>query len=54
MTRYGVAIMGMDLTFSCEKAKNVLGYKPSVSLDDGMRQLSDWIKEMGGIEKLVS
>lgn len=54
MTRYGAAIMGIDLTFSCEKAKKVLGYKPSISLDEGMRQLSDWIKEMGGIEELIS
>jgi len=53
MTRYGVAIMGLNFTFSCEKARQMLGYRPTVSIDEGMRGLSDWIKEIGGIEKLV-
>ena len=53
MSRYGVAIMGLNLTFSCEKAKQKLGYRPTVSIDEGMRGLSDWIKEIGGIGKLI-
>jgi len=53
MSRYGVAIMGMNLTFSCEKAARMLGYRPIISLDEGMRGLSDWIMEVGGIEKLI-
>lgn len=54
MSRYGVAIMGLNLTFNCEKAKRVLGYRPAVSLDEGMRRLSDWLKAVGGIEKLLT
>ncbi len=53
MTRYGVAIMGLNFTFSCEKARQMLGYRPTVSIDEGMRGLSDWIKQIGGIEKIV-
>ena len=54
MSRYGVAIMGLNLTFNCEKAKQILGYRPTVSIDEGMRGLSDWVKEIGGIDKLVN
>jgi len=53
MSRHGVAIMGLDLTFSCEKAKRMLGYQPMVSIDEGMRGLSEWISEIGGIDNLV-
>lgn len=53
MTRYGVVMMGRNLTFNCEKAKRMLGYRPIVSMDDGMRDLTDWIKEIGGVDKLV-
>lgn len=53
MTRYGIALTGRNLTFTCEKAKQMLGYKPEVSIDEGMRRLSDWMKLIGGIEHLV-
>lgn len=54
MSRYGVAIMGLNFTFNCEKAKQMLGYRPAVSIDEGMRGLSDWIKEIGGVDKLIN
>jgi 3beta-hydroxy-delta5-steroid dehydrogenase/steroid delta-isomerase len=53
MSRYGVAIMGLDLTFSCDKAKRMLGYRPRVTIEDGMRGLADWVRESGGIEQLI-
>jgi nucleoside-diphosphate-sugar epimerase len=53
MSRYGVAIMGRDLTFSCEKAKRDLGYRPATTIDQGMEGLSEWIKEIGGVDRLI-
>jgi nucleoside-diphosphate-sugar epimerase len=52
MSRYGVAIMGLNLTFSCEKAKQILGYRPRVSMEEGMRRLTEWVQESGGVERL--
>jgi nucleoside-diphosphate-sugar epimerase len=54
MSRYGVAIMGLNLTFSCEKAKQMLGYRPRISMEDGMRKLAEWVKEGGGMEHLFA
>jgi len=33
--------------FSIEKARNVLGYEPTVSLDDGMKRTVAWYKQNG-------
>jgi nucleoside-diphosphate-sugar epimerase len=54
MSRYGVAIMGLNLTFSCDKAKRMLGYRPTTTLEEGMRGLADWVRESGGVEQLVA
>jgi nucleoside-diphosphate-sugar epimerase len=54
MTRYAIALSGKNLTFSCEKAKKMLEYKAAVSIDEGMRRLSAWVKEIGGMEKLIA
>jgi nucleoside-diphosphate-sugar epimerase len=54
MSRYGVAIMGLNLTFSCEKAKRMLGYRARVTVEEGMRGLADWVEESGGVERLLA
>ncbi len=54
MTRYGIALTGRNLTFSCEKAKRALGYRPEVNIDEGMRRLSAWVSEIGGIKTLTA
>jgi nucleoside-diphosphate-sugar epimerase len=53
MSKYGIALTGRNLTFSSAKAKHLLGYYPAVNIDEGMRRLSDWVKQIGGIEKLI-
>ncbi|MBI5116325.1 NAD-dependent epimerase/dehydratase family protein [Candidatus Poribacteria bacterium] len=53
MSRYGIALTGRNLTFSCEKAKRMLGYRPAVNINEGMKRLSAWVKEIGGIGKLI-
>ena len=39
---------------SAEKAKRLLGYRPTTTLEEGMRGLADWVEESGGIERLVA
>jgi UDP-glucose 4-epimerase len=34
-------------TCSAEKARRLLGYEPKVKLEDGLRQMVEWIRERG-------
>ena len=34
-------------TCSADKARNILGYEPKVSLQDGLRSIIDWVREKG-------
>ena len=37
--------LGLNLDFSIEKARRVLGYRPRTEFDDGMYQTLAWFKE---------
>jgi nucleoside-diphosphate-sugar epimerase len=54
MTRYAIALTGRNLTYTCEKAKRMLGYAPAVNVEDGMRRLAAWVEEIGGLEALTA
>ncbi len=54
LTRFGVSALSKSRTYSIEKAKEDLGYEPVCGYEEGMRELSDWISQMGGYEKLVA
>lgn len=45
MARY--KFMALNLDFSIEKAKRVLGYQPAYGLEDGMRESVAWFREQG-------
>jgi nucleoside-diphosphate-sugar epimerase len=53
LTRYAVALMGRSLNYSVEKAIRELGYRPRVSIDDGLRELKLWVDDIGGINALI-
>jgi nucleoside-diphosphate-sugar epimerase len=42
-----VGVMTSRAVFSSEKAKEKLGYRPEVSLDEGMRRTESWLRERG-------
>ena len=42
-----VKFLGLNLDFSCEKAKQVLGYKPRWGFEDGMKSTIDWFRGEG-------
>ena len=53
LTRYAVAAMGRNLNYTIEKARRELDYQPQVKLDEGMKQLKNWVDSVGGVSALV-
>ncbi|CNH29976.1 putative nucleotide di-P-sugar epimerase or dehydratase [Yersinia thracica] len=47
LTHYGVAKLNFDLTLDTQRAKLELGYRPQVSLDEGIIRTARWLKEHG-------
>ncbi|MCP4537435.1 MAG: NAD-dependent epimerase/dehydratase family protein [Chloroflexi bacterium] len=45
LTRMAVELLGTDQGFSIEKARQELGYKPEVNLDEGIRQVEAWLRQ---------
>lgn len=50
-TRQRCLFSSMTRYYSIEKAKARLGYKPIVSLEDGIRKSVKWTLEQGAVEK---
>ena len=44
VTRANIKFLGLNLDFSIEKAKKVLGYNPSFTFAQGMKKTLDWYK----------
>ena len=44
---YRTALVSRDFHFTCEKAKSLLGYKPQVSLEQGVAQMVEWYRDSG-------
>jgi nucleoside-diphosphate-sugar epimerase len=42
-----IKFLGLNLDYSCEKAKRELGYKPRYSFDQGMKETIDWFRSEG-------
>ncbi len=45
ISRYGVAVLGRETVYRWEKAERLLGYRPQVSFEEGMRRLKTWWEE---------
>ena len=48
LTRYRVDLMRYDFHFSSARAKRVLGYSPTVDLQEGVRRTVAWVRTQGG------
>jgi nucleoside-diphosphate-sugar epimerase len=46
-----VGVMTSQATFSGQKAKEVLGWEPQVSLEEGMNRTETWLREHGYIKR---
>lgn len=53
LTRFAVAALAGSRSYSIEKARRDLGYMPSVDMDEGMKEMEDWVKVLGGTDALL-
>ena len=53
LSRFAIAAIAGSRTYSIEKARRELGYQPIIGLEEGLGQLENWVKSMGGIEGLL-
>ena len=47
LTRYSVGIMGRSMTMDITAARRDLGYRPKVSMDEGVERFLSWWKAKG-------
>jgi len=45
ITRYGVSLVGRSTAFSTAKARTQLGWKPRVSIEDGLYEALEWFRQ---------
>ncbi len=53
LTRFAISALSGSRTYSIEKAIDKLGYKTVISYEEGMKELSEWVKEIGGYKELI-
>ena len=54
LTRFAVSALSGSRTYSIQKATDELGYETICSYEEGMKELEEWINEIGGYKKLLS
>ncbi len=54
LTRFAVAALAGSRSYSIEKAKKELGYKPIIALEQGLDELRSWVQSIGGVEGLLT
>jgi len=53
LTKMAVAALSGSRSYSIEKARRELGYEPSVDMVHGMKELKEWVMELGGLDELL-
>lgn len=48
LSRYGAGVLGFAQTLDVSRATRELGYRPEVSIDEGIRRFGDWWRTHGG------
>jgi nucleoside-diphosphate-sugar epimerase len=46
-TRWAIGYLSRSAAYDCRRARDVLGWRPQVSLDEGMRRTEAWAREAG-------
>jgi nucleoside-diphosphate-sugar epimerase len=44
-TRYGIWLLGRELVYSTRKAEQQLGWRPSISFEEGVRRTVEWYRQ---------
>jgi nucleoside-diphosphate-sugar epimerase len=47
ITDYRTALVSRDFHFSCARAKEILGYRPRVPFEEGLRRMVEWYRSRG-------
>jgi nucleoside-diphosphate-sugar epimerase len=50
---FGARTAQTSRVFIATRAREDLGYEPTVTLDEGMARLAAWVREMGGVDKIA-
>ena len=45
LTKYGVGVLAKSMTLDISKARELLGYHPTVSTDEAIREFINWYTE---------
>ena len=51
LTHYGVSKLNFDFTLDISRAENELGYKPIVTLDEGIVRTAAWLRDHGKLHR---
>ncbi|MFC4125381.1 NAD-dependent epimerase/dehydratase family protein [Nocardia rhizosphaerae] len=54
LSRYAVALVTRSATYDISRAERELGYRPTVSFDDGLDRFYTWVTETGGLDRLLA
>ncbi len=52
LTHYGVSKLNFDFTLDISRAENELGYKPIVTLDEGITRTAAWLRDHGKLHRV--
>ncbi len=53
LTKMAVAALSGSRSYKIQKAKDEIGYEPSVDMDSGMEELKLWVDDLGGTDELL-
>lgn len=53
LTKMAVAALSGSRSYSIQKARDEIGYVPSVDMEDGMVELKLWVDNLGGTDELL-
>ena len=53
LTPYSIGALSFDMTLDNAKARKVLGYRPIVSLQDGIARTAQWMRQEAAAHKMA-
>ncbi|WP_434447256.1 NAD-dependent epimerase/dehydratase family protein [Lentzea sp. E54] len=53
LSRYSLALLTRHATYDTSAARTELGYQPVITRSEGLAELSDWVRELGGLDELL-
>jgi nucleoside-diphosphate-sugar epimerase len=54
VSSYAIGLITHSATFSIEAAKADFGYGPIITMEEGLKEYSEWIRDQGGVKSYLS